>query len=56
MGTYVNKHTITYSNKLLSELTYKDGKHVKPSEPIFVEVSLMSNSYTNQKVPVYFFY
>ena len=55
-GTYVDKNTITYTNKLLSELTYSDGTSVKPSETIYVEVSLMTESYTNQKVPIYYFF
>lgn len=55
-GTYVDKNTITYTNKQLSELTYSDGTSVKPSEAIYIEVSLMSESYTNQKVPIYYFF
>lgn len=39
----------------MNDLKYSDGNKVYYNEPVWVEMSLMGDFWTHQKVPVYYY-
>lgn len=46
VGTFVDKYTLNCPGKALNKLSYPDGKKVGVAEPVFVEVTLIGDHFT----------
>lgn len=53
-GTYIDKNTIECDSLLMASLSYPDGSSVKVGDPIWVEVTLVGDIYTDNKIAVFY--
>ena len=53
-ATYIDKNTVSTNSLPMSSLAYPEDKPVQIGDPIFAEVTLVGNLFTDNKIPFYY--